>query len=55
MALSVCVFVGDAIEFLPILKEKAAALKITAGHVEGADLGPVISPVSDHYLQNREN
>mmetsp|Transcript_44386 Transcript_44386/g.115354 ORF Transcript_44386/g.115354 Transcript_44386/m.115354 type:complete len:347 (+) Transcript_44386:217-1257(+) len=44
MAISVCVVVGDADQFIPLIKAKAQALKVTAGLEEGADIGPVISP-----------
>jgi len=43
MALSVAVFVGDSADWIPELVQKARALKVSAGHVEGADLGPLIS------------
>jgi len=44
MALSTAVFVGEARDWLPELKERAKQLKVNAGHVPGTDLGPVISP-----------
>ncbi|EFA75041.1 methylmalonate-semialdehyde dehydrogenase [Heterostelium album PN500] len=44
MALSAAVFVGDAQNWIPELVERARKLKVTCGAVEGADLGPVISP-----------
>jgi len=44
MALSTAVFVGEAKEWLPELVERSKKLKVNAGHVPGADLGPVISP-----------
>ncbi|KAI1290454.1 putative methylmalonate-semialdehyde dehydrogenase [acylating], mitochondrial [Halotydeus destructor] len=44
MALSTAVFVGEAKEWIPELVERAKKLKVNAGHVAGADLGPVISP-----------
>lgn len=44
MALSTAVFVGEAREWLPELVEKSKKLRVNAGHVADADLGPVISP-----------
>ncbi|XP_076318362.1 putative methylmalonate-semialdehyde/malonate-semialdehyde dehydrogenase [acylating], mitochondrial isoform X2 [Tachypleus tridentatus] len=44
MALSTAVFVGEAKEWLSDLVEKAKSLKVNAGHMPDADLGPVISP-----------
>jgi malonate-semialdehyde dehydrogenase (acetylating)/methylmalonate-semialdehyde dehydrogenase len=43
MATSVAIFVGEAAKWIPELANKARALKTTAGHEPGADLGPVIS------------
>lgn len=43
MALSTAVFVGEAKNWLPELVERSKNLKVNAGHVPGADLGPVIS------------
>ncbi|ROT74039.1 hypothetical protein C7M84_007473 [Penaeus vannamei] len=44
MALSTAVFVGEAKNWLPELVDRSKNLKVNAGHVAGADLGPVISP-----------
>jgi len=44
MALSAALFVGEAKEWIPDLVPLAKKLKVSAGHVAGADLGPVISP-----------
>lgn len=44
MALSVAVLVGEARQWLPELAERAARLKVNAGHVPNTDVGPVISP-----------
>ncbi|XP_068215352.1 probable methylmalonate-semialdehyde/malonate-semialdehyde dehydrogenase [acylating], mitochondrial [Palaemon carinicauda] len=44
MALSTAVFVGEANKWLPELVEKTKKLRVNAGHVPDADLGPVISP-----------
>ena len=56
MALSTAVMVGDAQEWLPEIKEKAAALVVNAGHEPDADLGPLISPESkqrvEHLIQS---
>lgn len=46
MALSVAIFVGKSQEWIPELVEAAKRLKVNAGHIPGADLGPVISPQS---------
>jgi len=43
MALSTAVFVGKSREWIPELVEKSRKLKVNAGHVAGADLGPLIS------------
>ena len=43
MALSTAVFVGEAQKWIPDLIPRASKLKVNAGHVPGADLGPVIS------------
>lgn len=46
MAISAAVFVGGMDPWKQGLKAKAEALKVTAGHEEGADVGPLISPES---------
>lgn len=46
MALSTAVFVGEAGNWLPDLVEKSKKLRVNAGHVADADLGPVISPAA---------
>lgn len=46
MALSVAIFVGKSNDWIPQLVQAAKRLKINAGHVPDADLGPVISPES---------
>lgn len=43
MALPVTVLVGEAQSIIPEIVEKAKALKVSAGHIDGADLGPLIS------------
>ena len=43
MASSVVVFVGDSAQWIPELAAKAKALKVSAGHEPGTDVGPVIS------------
>lgn len=50
MALSVAVFVGPSREWIPEIVEAARRLKVNAGHVPGADLGPVISPQSKQRI-----
>lgn len=44
MALSTVVWVGESKKWIPEMVEKAKKLKVNAGHEDGADLGPVISP-----------
>merc|ERR1711970_375301 len=44
MALPVGIFVGAAQEWIPDLIDRAAVLKVNAGHEPDADLGPMISP-----------
>jgi len=46
MALSTAVLVGEAQDWLPDIKEKAAKLRVNAGHEPDADLGPLISPAA---------
>lgn len=46
MALSTAIFVGEANDWIPDLVARAKALKVNAGHIPDADLGPVISPES---------
>ncbi|XP_069183736.1 probable methylmalonate-semialdehyde/malonate-semialdehyde dehydrogenase [acylating], mitochondrial isoform X2 [Procambarus clarkii] len=46
MALSTAVFVGESKNWLPELIEKSKKLRVNAGHVADADLGPVISPAA---------
>lgn len=50
MALSTAIFVGEAKQWIPELVERAKALKVSAGHEPGADLGPVISPESKERI-----
>ncbi|XP_061389822.1 probable methylmalonate-semialdehyde/malonate-semialdehyde dehydrogenase [acylating], mitochondrial [Musca vetustissima] len=50
MALSTAVFVGEAQKWIPDLVERAKKLKVNAGHVPGADLGPVISAQSKQRI-----
>eukprot|EP00943_MAST-04B_sp_MAST-4B-sp1_P007076 g7076.t1 len=46
MALSTCLFIGEASSFIEDLKEKTAALKVGNGMDPESDLGPVISKES---------
>jgi malonate-semialdehyde dehydrogenase (acetylating)/methylmalonate-semialdehyde dehydrogenase len=46
MALSAAVFVGEAQNWITELAERAKKLKVCAGHVAGADVGPLISKES---------
>jgi len=43
MALSTAIFVGEAKQWLPDLVSLAKGLKVNAGHVDGTDVGPMIS------------
>jgi malonate-semialdehyde dehydrogenase (acetylating)/methylmalonate-semialdehyde dehydrogenase len=43
MALSTAIFVGESKEWIPELTQRASALKVGCGNVDGVDLGPVIS------------
>jgi len=43
MALSAVVLVGESQQFLDDIAERASKLKISAGNVPGADLGPLVS------------
>jgi malonate-semialdehyde dehydrogenase (acetylating)/methylmalonate-semialdehyde dehydrogenase len=51
MALSCAVFVGEAKNWIPELVERAKKLKVSAGHVAGADLGPLISKDSKARIE----
>lgn len=44
MALSTCIWVGEAREWIPEMIERAKQLKVNAGHEPGADVCPLISP-----------
>ncbi|KZS06852.1 Methylmalonate-semialdehyde dehydrogenase [Daphnia magna] len=50
MALSTALFVGDAANWIPDLVERAKRLKVNAGHIADADLGPVISPEAKNRI-----
>ncbi|XP_011312833.1 probable methylmalonate-semialdehyde dehydrogenase [acylating], mitochondrial [Fopius arisanus] len=50
MALSVAVFVGKSKQWIPEIVEAAKKLKVNAGHIIDADLGPVISPQSKRRI-----
>ncbi|KAG8034831.1 hypothetical protein G9C98_007907 [Cotesia typhae] len=52
MALSVAVFVGKAQKWIPDIVAAAKQLKVNAGHVPDADLGPVISPQSKERIHS---
>lgn len=51
MALSTLVNVGETKEWMTDLVDRAKALKCTGGFIEGADLGPVISPHSKARIE----
>jgi malonate-semialdehyde dehydrogenase (acetylating)/methylmalonate-semialdehyde dehydrogenase len=46
MALPVTLFVGEAQKWIPELVPKAKALKVSCGLVDGADVGPLITPAA---------
>jgi len=46
MALSCALFVGETQDWIPEIVERAEALKVNAGHVEGTDVGPMITPAA---------
>jgi len=50
MALSTALFVGEAQNWLPEIVEKASQLRVNAGHLATADLGPVISPAAKQRI-----
>ncbi|XP_046626600.1 probable methylmalonate-semialdehyde dehydrogenase [acylating], mitochondrial isoform X1 [Neodiprion virginianus] len=50
MALSTAIFVGKSQEWIADIVSAAKGLKVNAGHVPGADLGPVISPQSKQRI-----
>jgi len=52
MAISVVVFVGEAVNLLPTLVEKARALKVNVGSEAGTDVGPVISKESKARVES---
>ncbi len=51
MAISAAVFVGGMDSWKQGLKAKAEGLKVAAGHEEGADVGPLISPESKQRVE----
>jgi malonate-semialdehyde dehydrogenase (acetylating)/methylmalonate-semialdehyde dehydrogenase len=51
MALSVCIFVGEANSWIPELKEKALQLVTGPGSGKNTDVGPVISPQSKQRIE----
>lgn len=52
MAISAAVFVGGMGKYKDALISKAKALKVTAGHEPGCDVGPVISPESKKRVED---
>uniref|UniRef100_A0A0N5AYF1 Probable methylmalonate-semialdehyde/malonate-semialdehyde dehydrogenase [acylating], mitochondrial n=1 Tax=Syphacia muris TaxID=451379 RepID=A0A0N5AYF1_9BILA len=50
MSLSIAIFVGDSIKWLPDLVEKSRHLKVNAGWIPGTDYGPVISRSSQERI-----
>lgn len=53
MAISVAVVVGRSMEpLLERLKPRAEAVKVNAGHVDGAEVGPVVSRQAQERIQN---
>ena len=43
MALSVAIFVGESEAWLTDLVDKAKRLQVGPGHIQGVDIGPLIS------------
>ena len=52
MAISAAVFVGGVGKYKDALISKAKALKVTAGHEPGCDVGPVISHESKKRVED---
>ena len=52
MAISAAVFVGGMGKYKDVLLSKAKALKVSAGHEPGTDVGPVISPESKKRVED---
>lgn len=52
MAISAAVFVGGIGRYKDALISKAKALKVTAGHEPGCDVGPVISRESKKRVED---
>lgn len=44
MALSCCVFVGETVDWIPDIVEKAKSLSVNGGFEPNTDVGPLISP-----------
>jgi malonate-semialdehyde dehydrogenase (acetylating)/methylmalonate-semialdehyde dehydrogenase len=51
MAISAAVFVGGIGPWRDALTAKAKSLKVNAGHEEGADVGPLISPAAKQRVE----
>lgn len=52
MALPVQIYVGEAGEWVDELAPLAEKLKVNAGHIEGTDVGPLISKTHKEYVVN---
>jgi len=52
MALTTAVMVGEAKDWLPEIAEKAAKLRVGAGHESTTEIPPVISPQSKERIEN---
>lgn len=52
MAISAAVFVGGIGKYRDALISKAKALKVSAGHEPGCDVGPVISPEAKKRVED---
>jgi malonate-semialdehyde dehydrogenase (acetylating)/methylmalonate-semialdehyde dehydrogenase len=52
MAISVAVLVGEARQWLPDFVERAKKLKVSAGCVRDADLGPLVSPNAQKRVES---
>lgn len=49
---STAILVGETRDWIPDIVKRAQSLKVNAGHVEGTDIGPVISPEAKKRIQS---
>lgn len=52
MALSCALFIGETQEWIPEIVERARALKVNAGHIDGTDVGPMITAAAKERAEN---